>query len=187
MRGRLVVLMTVSGLLSGCATMSPEQCMVADWYRLGEQDARQGRTPDYLAERAGACQEAGYEADTEAWYSGFSEGLAAFCTLDNGFRFGLEGGRYLRTCPPGWDADFEEGYAMGRGIYDLEQRVAQGQRELDSVDDRIEDELYKESPDPDRIQELRRQRERLERGLREDEVELATARGVAIGRGFNVQ
>lgn len=173
-------------LLSACATMSPEQCMVADWYGLGEQDARAGRTADYLAERASACREAGYSADNEAWRAGFKRGLEAFCTLDNGFRFGVEGSRYQRSCPAEWEPEFSDGYQLGASIYALQQRVEQGDAELERVLDQIDKETDQGSPDSGKLADLRRQSERLQRQLRSDEVELATARGVALGRGFSL-
>jgi hypothetical protein len=173
-------------LVTGCATMSPEQCMVADWYRLGEQDAMAGRSPDHLANRAGACQEAGYEADAEAWYAGFEEALPRFCTLDNGFQFGVSGSRYQNTCPAYLSEGFQSGYQVGAEIYALEQSVAAAQRRVDQADQRIERELNREQPDPDRIEDLQDELDDLVSDLRELELELATARGVAIGQGFRL-
>ncbi|MCH8479666.1 MAG: hypothetical protein LAT56_17270, partial [Wenzhouxiangella sp.] len=50
----LAVMFCAAAGLSGCATMSAEECMVADWYDLGMADARAGRSASHLANRAGA-------------------------------------------------------------------------------------------------------------------------------------
>lgn len=174
----------ISLVLTGCATMSADQCMVADWYRLGEQDAEAGRTTDYLADRASACREAGYTADTDAWYAGFEQGLEAFCTLDSGFRFGVEGNSYQGTCPAVLDGEFRDGYQMGYAIHQLDAQIEQAESELNRLARQIDDLEDEPEPDRRRIRDLQRQFDRLDRQLRAHEVELATLRGVAMGRGF---
>jgi len=186
MKKTLLIASGVAMLLSGCATMSSEQCMVADWYRLGEQDALAGRTADHLANRAGACQDAGYAADTQAWYAGFESALPSFCTLDNGFQFGIDGHRYQSTCPAPFSDEFLEGYRLGSEIYALEQSAFSTQRGMDRIRNQIERELKKEQPDLDRVDDLQDDLADVVTDLRSIEFELGTIRGVAIGRGFNV-
>lgn len=173
-------------LLSGCATMSSEQCMVADWYDLGQADARAGRNSDHLANRAGACAEAGYPADTQAWRAGFAEGLGWFCAIDSGFRFGLEGQRYLNSCPPDLEPQFVEGYDLGLAIHAAQSRVTELQRQLEPVNRQLRREERAEFPDRDAIAELREERDEIQARLRPEEIELATLLGVAQGRGFRV-
>jgi len=185
MKGFSVVLVAAL-LASGCATMSPEQCMVADWYELGERDALAGLDSNHLANRAKACQEAGYDIDSEAWYAGFDAAIPAFCTLDNGFRYGIVGNSYRNTCPSEIQAEFLEGYDVGTRIYALEQQVASSQRRLNSIQANIERAQDSDTPDRQSILDLREDlRDQMEL-IRNQEVALATARGVAIGRGFPV-
>ena len=173
-------------LTTGCATMSPEQCMVADWYRLGEQDALAGRSSDHLANRAGACQDAGYQSDMDAWYAGFEDALPSFCTLDNGFRFGVEGKSYQNTCPSELAPQFLDGYDMGSEIHELERAVTASNRQVNQLNSEIQRERNSDVPKIDRINRLREEMTELLEDIRPMEVELATLRGVAIGRGFNV-
>ncbi len=182
-----ILLISSSALLSGCATMSPEECMVADWYRIGEQDARAGRSSDFLAQRAGDCAEAGYPADADAWHAGFEDGLHYFCTLDEGFRFGLEGQRYQSSCPAGLERDFLEGYELGHGIHQLSARVESSRRELERLNRQLRDLQREEQPDREEIADVRERRDRVSDRLRAEEVELATLRGVAQGRGFRLR
>jgi hypothetical protein len=182
-----ILLVASSAMLGGCATMSPEECMVADWHRIGEQDARAGRSMDYLAQRAGDCNEAGYPADVDAWHAGFEHGLGYFCTIDSGFRFGLEGQRYLNSCPTGLELDFIEGYELGHGIHQLSSRVDSSRRELERLNRQLRDLQREERPDREEIADLLEQRDRVSDRLRAEEVELATLRGVAQGRGFRLR
>ncbi len=183
--GAAALLLALGGL-SGCATMSPDECMVADWYSLGMADARAGRSPAHLADRASACREAGYPADSEAWHAGFNEGLYWFCTLDQGFRFGLEGQRYLRTCPGDIEPDFLEGYQLGQSLHQARARVSSLQRDLDELSRELRRLERAEVPDREAIADTREQRERVRDRLRAEELELTHLRGVAQGRGFVV-
>ncbi len=182
----LVALLFAAAGLSGCATMSPEECMVADWYGLGMADARAGRSGAHLADRAGACAEAGYPADAEAWHAGFAEGLYWFCTLDQGFRFGIEGQRYHQTCPGDLEPDFLEGYQLGQSLHQAQARVSTLQREFDQLNRELRRLERADVPDREAIADTRYQRDRVQDRLRVEEIELATLRGVAQGRGFVV-
>ncbi len=173
-------------LLGGCATMTADECMVADWYRLGQQDARDGRQSDFLAQRAGDCREAGIAADVDAWRAGYDEGLVSFCTADNGFRFGLDGNSYRRICPPGVEAGFLQGYDLGWSLNQVSERVNQAGRTLAGIERELQRERERTPVDREKIADLRREQREVERLLRADELELASLRGVAVGRGFDL-
>ncbi|MFU8833209.1 MAG: DUF2799 domain-containing protein [Wenzhouxiangella sp.] len=181
-----LIMLAAASLMNGCATMSPEECMVADWYRLGDLDARSGRDNDYLAQRAGDCAEAGYPADTDAWYRGYKQGLSYFCTIDNGFRHGLDGNSYQRTCPGQFEDDFLDGYELGQSIHALTARVASSRQELDRLNQELGKLQREEYPDREAIRDLREASNRVNYRLRSEEVELASTRGVARGRGFRL-
>jgi len=183
---KLMIVFCAAAALSACATMTAEQCQVADWYQLGRQDALAGHASDHLARRAQACSEAGFGADSASWHAGFDDGLIDFCTADNGFRFGLDGGHYQRSCPAQSHAEFDQAYRLGSGIYTLNQRVASAERELDRLADTIAQAQSEDEPDRDEIRRLLERRDRVERDLRRDEIELGTLRGLAQGRGFSL-
>ena len=170
----------------GCATMSAEECMVADWHGIGMADARAGRAGNYLANRAGDCAEAGYPADSEAWYQGFADGLGWFCTLDNGFRYGLEGQRYQQSCPPDLEPGFLEGYELGLAVHSARARVSDLQGQFDQATRALRKLERVDRPDREAVAEQRDARDRIQHLLRVEEIELATLLGLAQGRGFSV-
>src|SRR5690606_21857100 len=87
-------------LLAGCASMSEEECLTADWYERGVLDGRRGEPGNYVHEHHEACAKVGVTPDNEAWQRGRSVGIRYFCTPENGERVGLEGRAYRHTCPP---------------------------------------------------------------------------------------
>ena len=180
------MMVTATMLVTGCATMTAEECMVADWYRLGQQDAMAGRTTSYLGNRAGDCTEAGHPVDEVAWYAGYERGLEHYCTIDNGFRQGVEGQRYNRICPPELEAAFLDGYDLGASIHRLQGQVNSLRQELDTVTGELRKLEREDRPDRAAIADLRDQRADIRSRLTASEIELATVRGIAQGRGFPV-
>lgn len=172
--------------VTGCATMTAEECAVADWERIGEQDARAGHGMDYFARRASDCTEAGYSADQDAWTDGWDVGITWFCTRNNGFRKGLDGYRYEQICPGYLEAEFLDGYETGIAIHDLQSQVESTLSEIDQLEGRLKDLHEQESADRKKIANVRGRLDGLRDRLREQELELARMKGVAQGQGFPV-
>ena len=53
------------GILSGCATMSQDECRMADWYSVGFEDGVRGAGADNIGKHREACAEHGIAADVE--------------------------------------------------------------------------------------------------------------------------
>lgn len=168
-------------LLSGCATMSPDECRVADWYLIGEMDARSGRTPSHFANRERACREAGFPADQHSWREGWEFGLSIFCTAQQGFRFGRDGGRYEPICPAALESDFLGGYDLGRQSYLLAEQIDELRTEIRSLEREIREGSRSGSLNDDQLDELRQERAHLQAGLRDNELQWAELTGRARG------
>lgn len=181
--GRAVVVCGIMAI-GGCATMSPEECAVADWEHLGERDGRSGQPPEYLGRRASDCEEAGYEADQTAWRRGWDRGIADFCTPNNGFRKGLEGYSYEPICPGRLESDFLDGYEPGIAIHDARSRLEKTESEIERVEKRLRAMREEDEADRDAIERERDRLKTLHERLHEQELELERLRGVAEGRGF---
>ena len=181
---RLLLILLLSAALAGCATMRPEECMVADWYLIGEMDAREGRTPSHLASRARDCAEAGYPADEASGYQGWEHGLTHFCTRAGGYRFAMEGQRYQSICPAMLEAEFLTGYDLGRQIHTADGELDRLRRQLDDLDIRIRDGLEDRSLDREQLEQLRQEQRRLQRQFRLAELERAELMGRAAGYGL---
>ena len=178
------MILLLSAALAACATMRPEECMVADWYLIGELDAREGRTPAHLASRAKDCADAGYPADEASWYEGWEYGLTHFCTRVRGYRFALEGHRYQSICPAMLEAEFLLGYDLGRQIHGADAEIERLRRQLDDLDVRIRDGLDDRSLDREQLEQLRQEQRRVQRQFRLAELERAELMGRAAGYGL---
>lgn len=184
--GRLTLLALIMVLLSGCATMTAEECRVADWYRLGEQDGRQGRSVDFLAQRSSDCREAGFAVDSDAWYAGYDLGLRAFCRPENGFRQGREGRSYPSVCPQPLEAEFREAWELGRSLNAAELRLQASELRLSE----LEQEWYGFKPESreerERQAQMRSEMRRLRLQINEQILDVDRLLALAAARGFPV-
>jgi hypothetical protein len=161
-------------ILSGCETMTRDQCAVADWQQIGYKDGSEGRPRARIEEHARACAQAGMDVDRVRYFNGHDKGLGYYCTPSNGLRVGRAGQPYYDVCPPHMAPGFLEPYRYGREIYQTHSRIDGLERSRHEREQRLQkaqsdDErrrLRNELSDID--QNLRRERDRLqyqERGI----------------------
>ena len=120
----LFLFLSITGLLSACATLSKNECLQADWFEIGRRDGIVGKPRAVFQEHIEACLEHGVRANREAYYAGREEGLRFYCAEDNGFNLGRRGVRYRHVCPANLESDFLTGYNRGLEIHRFEKKVA---------------------------------------------------------------
>lgn len=126
-------------LLSGCATLSREQCQRGDWYEIGNSDGQAGQPLSRLEQHQRACGEYGLPVDQQQYVSGHAQGLQDYCQLDNAFRSGLEGNRYQGVCPPDIDAAFERANRTAYQVHQLRQELDRVEGQLRNQERRLRD------------------------------------------------
>jgi hypothetical protein len=158
----------LASVLSGCASLDKDQCLHADWYAIGVEDGAKGSALERLGAHRRACAEYGVAPNAEAYVAGRREGLMAFCTYDRGFAEGREGRAYGSVCPDEVAADFRDGYARGRELYDLNRRLDGLNEEIRRTKAALKDGI----PDPrarsrevERLENLTREAQQLEQEL----------------------
>lgn len=107
-------------LLSGCATMSAEECRTQPAAALGEKDGRDGYPLSRLERRVADCAKAGVAFDRDAYLPPYREGLKSYCTPQNGEREGYLGINYTAgTCPAELEPAFLAAYRPARQLQRL--------------------------------------------------------------------
>jgi len=167
--------LVLAGVFGGCASMSRNQCLQADWYAIGIRDGRLGKPATLFQSHYDACLKFGVQADRQAYDRGRNRGLRDYCTYGNGLAQGRKGKIYRPVCPPELEADFLAGFEKGKRIFRYESRIAVLESQLQSIDRRIrsgEKELYAAGTSERRRIELRRELEVLDLQYREISSEL---------------
>jgi hypothetical protein len=142
----LVWLTIVIAGLSGCASMSSDECVASDWSAIGYEDGSRGYTTDRFGQHRKACAKHGITADFSAYQSGRDQGLVEFCQPHRGFSVGANGGSYNGVCSVNLEADFVDAYNAGHQLYTLRSNVNRANSAIHSKEnelERIEDTLIK--------------------------------------------
>lgn len=120
-------------VLSGCQTLTEDECNVTDWRKLGTADGVAGRLQSHVARHQEACSQYGVTVDVPAWQSGWEEGIRRHCTPRSGLERGLRGGNYSSACPADQAFAYREAFNVGRDAYWAEREVREVQDELDAA------------------------------------------------------
>lgn len=128
MRARRTPVALVSGLaallLSGCAAMSKDECLMSDWHLIGFEDGSRGMNSGRLPSYRKACAKHGVVPDLSAYQVGRSEGLEEYCQPNRGYALGLSGHRYAGVCPAELEDGFLDAYSSGHQLWTLRSAVA---------------------------------------------------------------
>ncbi len=150
----LIILAGISAALSGCATLSRDECQSGDWHKIGIQDGSDGRTEDRFKTHAKACELDRSEVSKTAYLEARQKGLEIYCTQVRGYREGSLGQKYLGVCPPQTASQFLTGFEFGRRINQTEIQLSDTANGIYSVSQKL---LLPSTSDSDRAELLREQ------------------------------
>ena len=109
--------------LTGCATMSVEECKIADWESVGYKDGKAGQDKDYLLKHQKSCAKADIAPNKQAWETGRQQGLMQYCTADNAFALGKAGSHLNPVCPSQSLSQLQAANENGLMIYRLQRQI----------------------------------------------------------------
>jgi Protein of unknown function (DUF2799) len=124
-------------VLSGCASLSEEECKTADWRRLGYNDGAAGYAESRIAEHTEACAKIGIRPNAQLWRSGWDQGVVTYCTPSVGWREGLAGRSYYGVCRGRNEEAFLAPYRAGSEIHRLESRINSNHSEIRRLEDQL--------------------------------------------------
>jgi hypothetical protein len=125
--------------VSGCASMSSEECANSDWTAVGYEDGSRGYTSDSFANRRKACAKHGVTADFQAYQNGRDQGLVEYCQPGRGFSVGQSGGSYSGVCAAALEQNFVDAYNVGRQLYNLRSNVNNASVRISTKEGEIDD------------------------------------------------
>ena len=118
-------------VLSGCAGMSKDECLYADWRAIGYEDGAAGLPVSAVSERRSVCaRKAGVTVDMAEYTSGRTQGLELYCEPSRAFAVGSGGQTYHGVCSGPGEAEFTSAYQAGRQLFVLERAVAEIENDI---------------------------------------------------------
>lgn len=133
-----LAMLSSAAILSSCATLSKQECVIGDWQTIGYNDGVAGYHSDRLAAHAKACAKAGVAPDYEAWQRGRQLGLKQYCTTNNAYNVGRRGQRLNSVCPATSASALQRANQRGLDYHTLESQLDKDQRLLDIYQDEFD-------------------------------------------------
>ena len=124
--------------MSGCASMSSDECMATDWSAVGFEDGARGYTTERFSKHRTACAKHGVTADFGAYQDGREQGLVEYCQPGRGYNVGVNGGRYYGVCSVDYEADFLDAYNAGYHLYTLRSNVNRANSSINAKERELE-------------------------------------------------
>lgn len=128
--------------LAGCASMTPEQCKVADWYQVGLDDGANGEPPrTQLADYTEDCAKVGVRPDAARYRAGWEAGIPRFCTPYSGWREGTRGNTSKQDACRGRmnEGAFSMALNAGLEVYRTRQAISSNDSEIRRLEKRLQD------------------------------------------------
>lgn len=119
------------GVLSGCASMSIEECKTANWTRIGEQDGIKGQGSQ-LAQHYKACQKASIIPNQQEYEVGLKRGMQYYCAPERIFENALKGQGNYQYC------ELNQHQVLAP-YYEIAHQYYTSQKELDQIERKLED------------------------------------------------
>lgn len=124
-------------VLSSCASMSKEECAIANWKDVGTKDGGLGRSMNAFDGYVKACAKANVIPDKTAYMSGRNEGLKKYCTIQKGYEIGLSNREYYGVCVDHNEAAVIEGRRIGLELYSFQKAYDDAVAKVKEIDSDI--------------------------------------------------
>lgn len=127
---KIIVLSAILAFLSGCATLSPQECRTAQWSEIGEKDGSSGYS-NRIDKHQKACSKVNIEPDHKLYEKGYQLGLRSYCQPEVIFDGALDGRGGYRVCP-------SELHAQLAPFYNVADQYYRSKKDKDAKDKEIE-------------------------------------------------
>ena len=125
-------------LLSSCATLSKQECLVGDWQAIGYNDGVAGYHSERLASHAKACAKASVAPDYLAWERGRQLGLKQYCTTSNAYNIGRRGRSLNNVCPITLVNTLQTANQEGLDYYALDSQLNKDKRLVETYQEEFD-------------------------------------------------
>jgi hypothetical protein len=136
-KGLLGVVLLCS--LGGCASLSKDECLSANWEDIGVRDGASGQPEEYLIQHSTACAKVNVVPDRGAWMHGREKGLERFCMPHRMYNIGEYGGGFDVAICRNFDQErLIDAYEKGREVHRRADTLGNIDVELRDIRTRLE-------------------------------------------------
>lgn len=142
---RLLASVSLLVSLTGCASLSKDECLSGNWEEIGVRDGANGKPEEYLINHTTACAKVNVVPDRGAWNHGRERGLERFCQPNRMYSIGEYGGSFDAGICRNFDQErLTDAFEKGREVHYRAGVLDNIDTELRSIRTRLEkDEMEK--------------------------------------------
>ena len=137
-----ILLLGALFIVSGCSSLSKEDCVGTNWQKKGYKDGTLGVDSIKLEDYKTDCAEHGLKVNSEQYMSGHKQGLVYFCTYKNGLDSGLAGEDFSPICNS-VDLSFKKGFEEGYRVFTIRKIKKEEEEKLAKNREEEKEELLK--------------------------------------------
>jgi len=127
------------GTLGGCASLSKDECLAANWEDIGVRDGANGQPEEYLIQHSTACAKVNVVPDRGAWAHGREKGLERYCVPQRMYNLGEYGSGFDVGICRNFDQDrLADAYEKGREVHRRAGILGEIDSELRDIRTRLE-------------------------------------------------
>lgn len=132
----------LSGLLASCANMGPKlSCEGTNWYELGRQAGRQGKSLKNQWDLKSICgnDRSLYQQKFAILETGYHSGLSEFCSPENAFSLGRLGLENKAHCPERFQERYMASFKSGQRFAQIEQNTLNTDKKIEQLSSELGD------------------------------------------------
>jgi hypothetical protein len=122
-RLKLLIIAVFPFVLTACASLSEDECKLANWEVIGYEDGNKGYGQAQIGKHRSACAKHGVAPDLATYQQGHQRGVRAFCNPSRAYSMGTRGSQYNGMCPKDLEPAFLKAHQAGKKVHIASQRV----------------------------------------------------------------
>jgi hypothetical protein len=127
-------------LIVGCSGMSKKECTQTNWKEQGVKDGTKGIAAENILKTEKLCAGKGTDFPISEYKDGWMEGIAAYCSPENGFNMAKEGKSLnVTNCPIEYRPAFEQNIKLGQEFAGVESKIKDLKKQRESMKDESQD------------------------------------------------
>ena len=126
-------------VLASCAPISEDACRGGNWGSIGLEDGKDGKPLSILEKYAEKCAEFGISPDQDVYLAARQSGLQFYCTPQNAYQVGRDGGRLNKVCEPGIQASISPAFNQGQRYFEVTEEIRRIRDRQDDLRDQLDD------------------------------------------------
>ncbi len=119
--------------LTGCATLSKEECLSGNWEEIGFRDGTNGKTGAFLQSHAKACEKTGVRPVQSLWEQGRQRGLPVYCVPSKAYSEGRRGRSLNVVCDADQMPALQAANRKGLEYHALSDEISEVQYRIDEI------------------------------------------------------